>query len=337
MWYRNLISSRYARILVIAGWAVSAVLVSSPLSLSAEDTVVDSALRWILRSAQTTVQYNYVMTARVRLLLFWVGADDVGGGYIRRSVGTTDPQVRMTEVLFGSDPAKAPRHINHWGAATEAYDGRSTRLLGFMKAGKTDSAADAEAEIHRQKQKGEHPFEALISIVEADRAISRKTTLVADSDLNIHQLAKAQDLAVRQLQREGRIRELRGAELKCHGGRGFLQAVDDLVATAMTGSVMPASKCYVYNARNYTLTLKRADRVASKKIEFERKKGARVEKTFSDLLNLEFVVLNQASGEKTDFEMLVGTSKDLTGVPIQIVHQPNWWFQVVLNLDTVKR
>jgi hypothetical protein len=85
------------------------------------------------------------------------------------------------------------------------------------------------------------------------------------------------------------------------------------------------------------LTLKRAVRVASKKVEFERKKGAKVEKNYSDLMDLEFVVLNRASGEKTDFEMFVGTKGDLSGVPVQIVHQPNWWFQVVLNLDTVKR
>jgi hypothetical protein len=105
----------------------------------------------------------------------------------------------------------------------------------------------------------------------------------------------------------------------------------------MSGAAMPSSKCYVYNAKNYTLTVKRAARVASKKIEFQRKKGAKVEKPYSDLLDLEFVVTNQASGERTNFQTLVGTTGPLRGVPVQIVHQPNWWFQVVLNLDTVGR
>ena len=299
--------------------------------------MVDSALRWILRSSQTTVQYNYVMTARVRLLLPWLGADDVGGGYIRRSTSTVDPEVRTIEVLFGSDPAKAPRRINHWGAAAEAYDGRSTRILGFMKSAKTGSASDAEAELRKQKSSGQHPFEALLSIIEHDRAISRKTLLIADTDLDIHSLAKAQDLAVRQLQRDGKMYEIRGAALKCSSGRGFLQAVDDLSARAIAGAVVPASQCYVHNSKNYTLTLKDANRVGSKKIEFDRKKGAKVERSYKDLLNLEFETLNQANGEKTEFELFVGTKGDLAGVPIQIVHQPNWWFQVVLNLDTVAR
>src|SRR5687768_11524921 len=102
MWYRNLTSSRYGRLLVITGLAGCAVLLGFRLSLSAQDAGVDSALRWILRSSQAAVQYNYVMTARVRLLLFWVGSDDVGGGYIRRSNSVADPEARMIEVLFGS-------------------------------------------------------------------------------------------------------------------------------------------------------------------------------------------------------------------------------------------
>ena len=313
------------------------------MSLRAQDAVVDSALRWILRPAQGAVQYNYVMTARVRLLLFWVGSDDVGGGYIRRSSSTADSNVRLIEVLFGSDPAKAPRRINHWGAATEAFDNRSSSMLGFMKSAKTGSASDAEAEIRRQSEKGEHPFDALLSIAQPDRAFARKTSLISDTDLDIHHLAKAQELAVHQLQRQGKVRELSGPALQCAGGRGFLQTIDDLTVLALhreTPGATPLSRCYVYNAKNYTLTLKRAERVASKKIEYQlkrSKKGQKVEKTYADLMDLEFVVLNQASEERTEFRMFVGTNGNLRGVPIQIVHQPNWWFQVVLNLDTVKR
>jgi hypothetical protein len=277
------------------------------------------------------------MTARVRPLLFWTGADDVGGGYIRRSTSAADSKDRLIEVLFGSDPAKAPRHINHWGAATGVYDGVSSSLLGFMKSGISGSSSDAEAEILRQRDKGEHPFDALLSIVQSDGAFARKTLLAADSDLDIHQLNKAQELAIHQIQRQANLRELRGAALKCANGGVFLQAVDHLISTVLKGTASPASRCYVYNAKNYTLTMSRVTRVPSKKIQFKRRNGPIVEKTCLELMDLEFTVRNQASGEQTQFETFVGTVGDLVGVPVQIVYQPNWWFQVVLKLDSVKR
>src|SRR5689334_6199660 len=40
-------------------------------------------------------QFDYIMTARVRLLLFWAGADDVGGGYIRRAMLPDDPSSKL--------------------------------------------------------------------------------------------------------------------------------------------------------------------------------------------------------------------------------------------------
>ena len=60
---------------------------------------------------------------------------------------------------------------------------------------------------------------------------------------------------------------------------------------------------------------------------------SRLEKTYRDLVNARFSVLNQTTREVTYFELLLGTSGNLRGVPVQIIHQPNWWFQVVLNLD----
>jgi hypothetical protein len=87
------------------------------------------------------------MTARVRLLFFWAGKDDVGGGYIRRGISKDHPRQELLQVLFGSDPAKAPRAINRWGAGTEVVwhrepasdsakvdDVVASAFFGFMKA-----------------------------------------------------------------------------------------------------------------------------------------------------------------------------------------------------------
>jgi len=43
-------------------------------------------------------------------------------------------------------------------------------------------------------------------------------------------------------------------------------------------------------------------------------------------------VMCEESGGKTTFDIVLGTEGNLRGAPIQISYQPNWWFQVVLNL-----
>ena len=64
---------------------------------------------------------------------------------------------------------------------------------------------------------------------------------------------------------------------------------------------------YTHNARNYVATLKHATRIPTTTIEFQRRKGAKVFKPYSNLMQLEFEVLNQSTGERSEFEMLVET------------------------------
>jgi hypothetical protein len=50
------------------------------------------------------------------------------------------------------------------------------------------------------------------------------------------------------------------------------------------------------------------------------------------LLQLDFVSVHKLTGKKVYFTVYTGTQGTLRGVPVQICYQPNWWFQVVLNL-----
>jgi hypothetical protein len=45
-----------------------------------------------------------------------------------------------------------------------------------------------------------------------------------------------------------------------------------------------------------------------------------------------FVSTHKITGKRIDFTIYVGRQGALRGVPVQICYQPNWWFQVVLNL-----
>jgi hypothetical protein len=49
-------------------------------------------------------------------------------------------------------------------------------------------------------------------------------------------------------------------------------------------------------------------------------------------MEMEFVSTHKETGKKVNFTLMVGTQGALRGVPVQIRYQPNWWFQVVLNL-----
>jgi hypothetical protein len=294
----------------------------------------ERAVEWTLGPSRNLAEYQYIMTARIRPLFFWIGADDVGGGYIRTSTLSTDESVRLIEVVFGSDPAKAPRKINHWGAATEAMNGRQSAFFGFMKTDKAGSANDADAEIQRQKKLGKYAFEAIISTVEPVRAFSRVVPLLSDTDFSLHQLEDAKRLIAQRLEEGRSVRQLNLSDERCQEGRGFLQAVEQLIGKALEGNREPSSLCFVYNARTYTIRLERKSRVSSKQIRVNRKNGPKIERTYRDLIQAEFTVIKQESKQRTTFELLAGTTGVLRGVPVQITHQPRWWFQVILNLQS---
>ena len=124
----------------------------------------------------------------------------------------------------------------------------------------------------------------------------------------------------------------------CRRPGGFLSTTEELLERSLTGEKTPVSLCYVYNARPYTLTLRRVIPISTKDVHITLKeKGQKIDQSYRDLKESQFQIYNQESGAKTDFSVLLGTTGELQGVPVQITYQPNWWFQVVLNLKTQPR
>ena len=75
---------------------------------AADRQALQEALSWVREAPRDIVEYDYEMTARVRLILFWASKENVGGGYVRRGHSQGGQNTEMVQVLFGSDPAKAP-------------------------------------------------------------------------------------------------------------------------------------------------------------------------------------------------------------------------------------
>ena len=288
--------------------------------------------------------YQYILTCRLRLLIFWVGNDDLGGGYIKTGQAEDDPSFRMIQLLFGSDPAKTPRAINRWGAGTEvdkvdsSKTPESSAFVGFMKSSQGESVSSMQRELSHEKTAGKHRFEAIISRVDGDRAISTTVPFSSDKDYDMSQLANAQTMALDQLgdNQARKFRSLNGAQRgECGRRGGFLSTTEELLERSLTGQKTPVSLCYVYNARPYTLTLEHVIPVPTKDVQIALKdRGQKIHQSYRDLQESQFQIRNGESGAKTDFSVLLGTTGELRGVPVQINYQPNWWFQIVLNLKT---
>ena len=304
------------------------------------------ALGWVRNAPRDVAEFDYVMTARLRLLFFWAGKDDVGGGYVRRGVSKDDPRQEVFQVLFGSDPARAPRSINRWGAGTEIVwhkepvrdaakgdDVVASAFFGFMKSSTGKSMSEMQQELKKEKDRGEHLFTGILSRVEAGRAISLVVPLASNEDYNLHQYREAEPVMLEKLSSSERPARTLENAAGCARAGEFLGSVSQLMNTAMENPPGPMSLCYVYDAQVNILTLERVEPVRKFAVKVNSAKGgALTDQTYDELLQADFVSANQATGRRVNFTILMGEHGDLKGVPVQIRYQPNWWFQVVLNL-----
>ena len=307
---------------------------------------IAEALGWFKQPPRDTIRFDYAMTARVRLLVFWAGKDDVGEGYIRRGLSKDDPRQERIEVLFGSDPAKAPRAINRWGGGTEilwhkgtpdtkeAFDEiAQSAFFGFMKSSQGKSAGEMQAELNKEKNAGEHRFTGILSRVSPGHAVSLTEPLVSHADFNLHQYAEAEPLILEKLSSPTRpIRELNDTQ-GCQRAGAFLQSIAELIEAALQAKKTPVAVCYIYDAQVHTLTLQRTAPLQKLAVHVRTAKGEPIiNKTYEDLLEAEFTSETRKTGKRSEFTIAIGKNGELHGVPVQIRYQPNWWLQVVLNL-----
>jgi hypothetical protein len=329
---------------------IFSILLPASSSPSADRQPIDEALRWVSNSPPNLAQYDYLMTARLRMIFFWAGKDDVGGGYIRRGVSAEDPRLEYFQVLFGSDPEKAPRAINRWGAGTEVswhkdpvgsanvqQEVTSSAFFGFMKSSQGKSAGEMQSELQREKESGLHAFTGILSRVEPSRALSLVVPLQSETDFNLHDYTQAEPVMLERLASSARpLRALQDPS-RCPRAAEFLATVAELMDAALADSRAPLSRCYVYDAQENTLVLEKITPIESLPVRLH---GAGntvlLGTTYKHLLQLDYVSTHKLTGKSVSFTLYVGTQGTLRGVPVQICYQPNWWFQVVLNLRPEK-
>jgi len=292
--------------------------------------------------------FRYTMAGRVRLLLFWVGREGVGGGTIallqkKRSDGQITDSV---EVLFGSDPKRVPGKINRWGYGRESAEwakGVSTAeggmLLastfeGFMRHSDEESLGEVRSKASKDQADTTFWYDGIRSQVTPQDASSTVHIFAEKKDFDYTQ-PSAVECGYRNRLKAGpadRSRQLKKTEFSYPAPYGFLTAVKSLVADISSPvnrkspnwSKFRPGLTYLYNAKPYKLDVRN--------LKLHREFVAPGWK-LQDVIEAEFEVTNLRTKEGHSFVLWFLASGPLQNVPLKIVDKPRWWLRVELTLD----
>jgi hypothetical protein len=270
--------------------------------------------------AQGNVDHRYRIAGKMRMLFFWVGADDVGGARVVWRGGERD---RSVALLIGSDPRRAPKGVNEWGYVREELAGDTTTVFGLRTVTDGDSPDEADA---RRPAAGERAeLGVLCSTISSVDAASRTTSVRVGHDTTYRDVDRVLD-AVAGHSGWKSIRTSRPAG----AAPGFLTALDLMMrssAASASASEEPPScprLSYVYKDAVYELIPRRVERVP-----YLRTQAG----VLRDLLRSDITVRNRTTGYTAGFKITYGTDGALAGIPVAATYQPNWWFKVELELD----
>lgn len=263
----------------------------------------------------------YRIKGKVRFLLFWAGADDVGSA---RIVGRGGDREQGYSLLIGSEPRRAPRGVNEWGYIRESMGGGLTTIFGIRTV--TDGDSPNEADARRTRADGLAEFGVLCSTVSAVETTSRTTTVHVPRDATYRDMANVLTVLERNVQWK-RLYTPRPVGV----APGFLTALDQMMQSSAAAArenkaaILPAPQmAYVYKDAVYDLLARRIERVP----QLRTHSG-----TFRNLIRTDFSIRNRVTGWTTEFRITYGTAGSLAGVPVHAQYQPNWWFRVELELD----
>lgn len=264
---------------------------------------------------------DYTMTARVRLLLFWISRPDVGRGRIAWS--EREDGSRVVELLIGSDPERAPLRINRWGYIIERVADSSSELVGVMTESEEQSIEQAREAVSHSG--ATHSFKGIRSTVTQGFAESTTLHLLFTEDFTLRNV----DILLMRLPPNGTpVQRIR---IPDDTKPGFLMAlkgmihesVEDFRKSAEAHAKRPARCRYVYGGSLYELT-----RRSSRRVEEDLANG----NTYHSLIRSEFETRNLTSGEMSRFSITYGSQPPLSEIPVRIVYRPRWWFEAELLL-----
>ena len=207
-------------------------------------------------------QHTYRMAGKVRMLLLWMGREDVGSAVINWRGSGRD---RAYELLIGSDPSKAPGRLNKWGYLVEEIRGSEASVVGVISQDNEDQLSEVKAGLAAPQ--GHRPFDTVCGRVGDGEAQARVGTLFAPSSLTyrdapavLKMVLEDRSKPVKRLDRPGGVRS------------GFLTSLTELIkqnACFSAWSRTPGSPVNTLRARGSAV------RAAAPRIDAARQLPAR--------------------------------------------------------------
>jgi hypothetical protein len=268
--------------------------------------------------AQVT-EHRYRISAKIRLLLFWIGNDDVGGA---RAVWRSGADGREIALLIGSNPDRAPRGVNEWGFVREQVQGDSASVFGVRTSSDDDSPTAARAAIDDRDRLV--TFDAMCSQVGVHDVSTALATITGALSLDYTRVDPLLDMLTAHSSWS-----LREMKRPADTAPGFLTALDRLMTTLAAsaragGGTTRRHALYVYKDATYDLSIDRVEPLSELRL---------TDRTISNLRRASFRIRHVRLGTITRFEVIFGTEGDMAGVPVQATYQPHWWFKIRLDLD----
>jgi hypothetical protein len=255
------------------------------------------------------------MAGKVRVLLLWVGRDDVGSGVIKWRAGGDEKAI---EILIGSDPKRAPSQLNKWGYLVEAMHRGESSVVGLISQENDDRLSDVKADLKTRKD--QRAFDTIRGFAATAEGVARVGTLYAPSHLTYHDadtvlnsVLADSSLPVKRVARRGNVRP------------GFLTSLTELITSSLDANNDNKRLQYIHGDRLFELRLIDATRLA----KFDRDG-----RTWQNVIRGRFETGEAGNRSGTRFELVYGASGALTGIPILISYQPKWWLQVDLVLNS---
>ncbi|MBI4445058.1 MAG: hypothetical protein HY645_04040 [Acidobacteria bacterium] len=303
-------------------------------------------------TAQKTQAYSYRIKGKVRLLLFWLGKDDVGEGKISFATASCgNYEFEGVSVLLGSDPRRVPGGINRWGFGREWAHWRvgedSQRVLersvfeGFMRRSNEKSLKEVRSSASGPVSL--YWYEGVRSQVFSHEAVSELHAFSEREDFDWRRFDFVHGSYHRRVQSGPPDRRKSLNNTSLYGPPfGFFTALRQAARTLShrfkddpenwENSRPQAS--WVYNAKLYRLSTRKVRYHPTFKLaRREKSQGSEPFQNFSDVAEVDFRIEDVALRSKHDFSISFPLHGAMEGVPLQIVDKPRWWLHLEIYLD----